>query len=188
MPLELFRCIITYMFLKKEKVMKKPIYLYILVGLSLLLSLLGLYATMVPSTPKSAAAYEGAGIPEDVVKQLVDYTAKNSEFVQNPLNKILAILSLIVIIAALVFLIRKNIVYANLTYLAYLVISIIGIAYSYIGASSLLNVLDAQYRKLVSGGLLISTVVMLVINLIFLGLVLYKFMKQQKELEKDELG
>ena len=92
------------------------------------------------------------------------------------------------IIAALVFLIRKNIVYANLTYLAYLVISIIGIAYSYIGASSLLNVLDAQYRKLVSGGLLISTVVMLVINLIFLGLVLYKFMKQQKELEKDELG
>lgn len=166
--------------------MKKPIYLYILVGLSLLLSLLGVYGTLVPSSPRDAASYAGTGVPENVAKQLVDYAARNSEFVQNPVNKILAILGLAVIVTALVFLVRKNLVYANLTYLAYVVISIVGIAYSYIGSSSLLGVLDEQYRGLASGGLLATTALMLVINLIFLGLVLYKFMKLQKALDNPE--
>ena len=115
---------------------KKPIYLWVLLIFSALLSAMSLFGIISPvPTAEGMNNLEtsASGVNATYAKELVAYTIKVSEHGHSIFNILLVVLSVILVVVSLVFLVRKNIQLANYTYLAYVFVAIIGSIYNFIG-------------------------------------------------------
>ena len=167
---------------------KKPIYLWVLLILSAVLSALSLFGVLSPvPTADSMAGLETSGVDTTYAQELVAYTIKVTEHSHSVFNIILVILSAILVTVALVFLVRQNIQLANYTYVAYVLVAIIGSIYNFMGVQdAILLFTEPNVRFGAELGAKGATILGIVINVIFLGLVFYKIWHQQKELTESQ--
>ena len=173
---------------------KKPIYLWVLLIFSALLSAMSLFGIISPvPTADSVNNIEKLGGDATYAKEFVDYTIKVSEHGHSVFSILLVVLSVILVVVALVFLIRKNIQLANYTYLAYVFVAIVGSIYNFIGVQDAVSLFtDPNIRMGAELGAKGSAILGVVLNVIFLAIVFYKMWRQQKELteaqEEEELA
>ena len=167
---------------------KKPIYLWVLLILSAVLSALSLFGVLSPvPTADSMARLETSGVDATYAQELVAYTIKVTEHSHSVFNIILVILSAILVTVALVFLIRQNIQLANYTYVAYVLVAIVGSIYNFMGVQdAILLFTEPNVRFGAELGAKGATILGIVINVIFLGIVFYKIWRQQKELTESQ--
>lgn len=168
---------------------KKPVYLWILGILSLILSILGVYGVFSPIPDFSSV--DLTGLPQeqvDLVQQQFRFSSLVAEFGHNLPNIILAVLGLILIISVIVLLVKKNVLYANFVYFAYVLLGIIGTIYAYVGSRSAVAAVytDEATRSAAMLVTNIATVLYIVINIIFLAIVGYKLYRQNQEADNLE--
>ena len=173
---------------------KKPIYLWVLLILSALLSAISLFGliSLVP-TAESMGNIESSGVDATYAKELIAYTIKVTEHSHSIFNMILVVLSAILVVVALVFLVRKNIQLANYAYIGYVFLAILGSIYNFVGVQDALSLFtDPNIRIGAELGAKGSAIFGVVLNVIFLAIVFYKMWRQQKELteaqEEEELA
>jgi hypothetical protein len=166
---------------------KKPIYLWILLILSALLSVMSLFGVLSPvPTAESMNGLEGSSVEATYAKDLIAYTIKVSEHAHSIFNILLVVVSVILVIVALVFLVRQNVQLANYTYVGYLLVAIIGSIYNFMGVQDALVLFtDPTIRMSAEIGAKGAAVVGIVMNVIFLALVFYKIWRQQKDLLEE---
>lgn len=165
----------------------RPIYLYVLLTLSAILSSFTFIGTFFGSEKiTNTSSYKG--LSETVVKQIVKVTEKSLVFLHNGPHKLLTILSILLLIAAVVFIVKKNILYANFAYIAYVLLGIIGTIYNYVGGMPL-NYLyqDQTMRATAISSTRILTIIYFAFNIFFLVIVFFKMKRQQQDLAKKEL-
>ena len=96
-------------------------------------------------------------------------------------------LSAILVGVAIIFLIRKNLQYANYTYVGYVLLAIIGSIYSYVILQDAVQLVQDETMRLgISIGSKAVSIFYIVINVLFLALVFYKMWRQQKALAEEE--
>ena len=166
---------------------KRPIYLYVLLTLSAILSSFTFVGTFFGSEKiTNTSSYKG--LSETVVKQIVEVTERSLVFLHNIPHKILVVLSILLLIAAIVFIVKKNILYANFAYIAYVLLGMVGTIYNYIGGMPLNNLYkDQAMRATAITSTRVLTIIYLVLNILFLVVVFFKMKRQQQDLTKEEL-
>ncbi|EHG11239.1 hypothetical protein HMPREF9177_01818 [Streptococcus intermedius F0413] len=128
------------------------------------------------------------GFSETVIKQIVEVTEKSLVFLHNVPHKVLVVLSILLVIAAIVFLIKQNILYANFAYIAYVLLGMVGTIYNYIGGMPLNNLYkDQAMRATAITSTRVLTIIYLVLNILFLVVAFFKMKRQQQDLTKEEL-
>ena len=169
---------------------KKPIYLWVLLILSALISVTSLFGMLGPLPSKEAVRASQKTIEGISAQQLEDqlnYTYRVAEVSHSIFNIALIVLSAILVVVAIVFLIRKNLQYANYTYVGYVLLAIIGSIYGYVTLQDAVQLVHDETMRL--GISVISQAVSIfyiVINVLFLALVFYKMWRQQKALAEEE--
>ena len=168
---------------------KKPVYLWVLLVLSALISVMSLFGILSPLPSKEALRasqpnIEGSSTQQ--VEDIINYTYKVAESSHSIFNVALIVLSAILVVVAIAFLVRKNLQYANYAYIAYLLLAIVGSVYDYVivqDAATLIQ--DGTMRlgtEVASKG---TSIFFIVINVLFLALVFYKMWRQQKSLTDE---
>ena len=169
---------------------KKPIYLWVLLILSALISAMSLFGILSPLPSKEAlraAQKQAAGLSAQQLEDQFNYTYRVAEVSHSIFNIALIVLSAILVVVAIVFLIRKNLQYANYTYVGYVLLAIIGSIYGYVGFQDALQLVQDESMRLTMGiGSKAVSIFYIVINILFLALVFYKMWRQQKALAEEE--
>ena len=169
---------------------KKPIYLWVLLILSALISAMSLFGILSPLPSKEAfrsAQKQAAGVSAQQLEDQLNYTYRVAEAYHSIFNVALIVLSAILVVVAIVFLIRKNLQYANYTYVGYVLLAIIGSIYGYVGFQDALQLVQDETMRLTMGiGSKAVSIFYIVINVLFLALVFYKIWRQQKALAEEE--
>ncbi|VMA76562.1 major facilitator superfamily permease [Streptococcus pneumoniae] len=157
---------------------KKPIYLWVLLILSALISVPSLFGIVSPLPSKEAlraAQKQVAGVNAQQLEDQLNYTYRVAEASHSIFNVALIVLSTILVVVAIVFLVRKNLQYANYTYVGY------------VGLQDAVQLVqDESMRLTVSIGSKAVSIFYIVINVLFLALVFYKMWRQQKALAEEE--
>ena len=171
---------------------KKPIYLWVLLILSALISATSLFGMLSPLPSKealraAAAQKQVAGVSAQQLEDQLNYNYRVAEAYHSIFNMALIVLSAILVVVAIVFLIRKNLQYANYTYVGYVLLAIIGSIYGYVGLQDAVQLVqDESMRLTMSIGSKAVSIFYIVINILFLALVFYKMWRQQKALAEEE--
>ena len=169
---------------------KKPIYLWILLVLSAISSFLAVVGifTPVPNKESLRASQENVGtLSAQQIEDAVNYAYQVSESSHSIVNVILILLSAILVVVAFVFLIRKKLQLANYTYVGYVLLSIVGLVYDNINIQDAMQLIKDDTLRLGMGVMSkVSTIIFIVINVIFLAIVFYKMWRQQKELTESQ--
>ena len=169
---------------------KKPIYLWVLLILSALISATSLFGMLSPLPSKEAlraAQKQVAGVSAQQLEDQLNYTYRVAESTHSIFNIALIVLSAILVVVAIVFLVRKNLQYANYTYIGYVLLAIIGSIYTYVTLQDAVQLLqDETMRLTMSIGSKAVSIFYIVINVLFLALVFYKMWRQQKALAEEE--
>ena len=169
---------------------KKPIYLWVLLILSALISVSSLFGMLGPIPSKEvlrSAQKQVAGVSAQQVEDSINYSYRVAEISHSIFNMALIVLSAILVVVAIVFLIRKNLQYANYTYVGYVLLAIIGSIYSYVSLQDAVQLVrDETMRLGISVGSKAISIFYIVINVLFLALVFYKMWRQQKALAEEE--
>ena len=169
---------------------KKPIYLWVLLILSALISAMSLFGMLSPLPSKEALRASQKSIEGISAQQLEDqlnYSYRVAESTHSIFNMALIVLSAILVAVAIVFLVRKNLQYANYTYVGYVLLAIIGSIYSYVTLQDAVQLVQDETMRLgISIGSKAVSIFYIVINVIFLAIVFYKMWRQQKDLAEEE--
>ena len=169
---------------------KKPIYLWVLLILSTLISVTSLFGILSPLPSKEAfraAQKQVAGVSAQQLEDQLNYTYRVAESTHSIFNMALIVLSAILVAVAIVFLVRKNLQYANYTYVGYVLLAIIGSIYGYVSFQDALQLVQDETMRLTMGiGSKAVSIFYIVINVLFLALVFYKIWRQQKALAEEE--
>lgn len=169
---------------------KKPIYLWVLLILSALISVSSLFGMLGPIPSKEvlrSAQKQVAGVSAQQVEDSINYSYRVAEISHSIFNVALIVLSAILVVVAIVFLIRKNLQYANYTYVGYVLLAIIGSIYGYVGLQDAVQLVQDETMRLGIGvGSKAVSIFYIVINVLFLALVFYKMWRQQKALTEEE--
>ena len=169
---------------------KKPIYLWVLLVLSAISSFLAVVVifTPVPSKDALRASQENVGtLSAQQIEDAVNYAHQVSESSHSIFNMILIILSAILVVVAFVFLIRKNLQLANYTYVGYALLAIVGLVHDNMNLQDAMQLIkDDTLRLGMEVMSKVTTIIFIVINVIFLGIVFYKIWRQQKELTESQ--
>jgi len=169
---------------------KKPIYLWVLLVLSALISAMSLFGILSPVPSKETLGASQAQVQGASAQQLEDtinYLHKTAELSHSTVNIVLIILSAILVVAGIVLLVRNHLQYANYTYVGYVLLAIIGSIYSYVALQDAVQLVkDETMRLTMSIGSKAVSIFYIVINVLFLALVFYKMWRQQKALAEEE--
>ena len=167
---------------------KKPIYLYVLLGLETVGTLWGLVSKF--SSSNDAVETLLKGINEPAKSQYATYFSKSAELSGSLINNIFFYVGLLLLIAAWFFVFKKDVFKANLIYIANVLIGLIGTAYGYVVAKGIATPSFSDPSLLSSQllGLNFTIGFSVVISLIFLSIVIFKLIKQQKEAESAEVA
>ncbi|GGE23312.1 ABC transporter permease [Streptococcus himalayensis] len=170
---------------------KKPIYLYVLLAMSSLLTLWGALGQFT-TTPDSVIgvikeSYQKQNIPETQVEEFLKLFRKTTEFDLNTAHKVFVVVSLLLLFVALFLLIKKRLLQANLTYLGYLLLKILFMIYNFVGKNALIRSVQTSNSALIEGTIQLnrmSSIIGIVFVFIPISLVLYKLWRQQKAVEE----
>lgn len=168
---------------------KKPIYLWVLLILSALISATSLFELLSPIPSQEVLRVRQshvAGLSAQQLEDNVNYTYTVAESTHSIFNMALIVLSAILVVVAIVFLVRKNLQYANYTYVGYVLLAIIGSIYGYVSLQDAVQLVHDETMRL--GISVISqavSILSIVINVLFLALVFYKIWRQQKALAEE---
>lgn len=167
---------------------KRPIYLYVLLGLSTAGSLWGLFSKFFSSNNGVEAFLKQ--VEEPARSQYATYFSKTTEVANSLANNLFFYGNLILLMAALFFLFKKDIFKANLLYIADVLWGLISTAYAYVVSKGIIasSFSDSTLLSAQMMGLNFSILLSVVISLIFLSIVIFKLIQQQKEAEKAELA
>ncbi len=169
---------------------KKPIYLWILLVLSAISSFLAVVGIFTPVPNKEAlrASQENVGtLSAQQIDDAVNYAYQVSESSHSIFNVILILLSAILVVVAFVFLVRKKLQLANYTYVGYVLLSIVGLVYDNMNIQDAMQLIKDDTLRIGMGVMSkVTTIIFIVINVIFLGIVFYKIWRQQKELTESQ--
>ena len=168
---------------------KKPIYLWVLLVLSALISAMSLFGILSPVPSKETLGASQAQVQGASAQQLEDtinYLHKTAELSHSTVNIVLIILSAILVVTGIVLLVRNNLQYANYAYIAYVLLAIIGSIYTYMGMQDAVQAIRDETLRLgtevLGKG---TTILFVVINVLFLAIVFYKMWRQQKDLTEE---
>ena len=168
---------------------KKPIYLWVLLVLSALISSMSLFGILSPLPSKDvlrASLSNSGSLTAQQIEDTVNYTYQVTASSHSIFNIVLIVLSAILVVVAFVFLVRKNVQFANYAYLGYLLLAIVGLVYSFVNIQDALQLIKDDTLGLGIGALAKGTVILfMIINIIFLALVFYKMWRQQKDLAEE---
>ena len=135
---------------------KKPIYLWILLVLSALISASSLCGILGPVPSKEAlrASLSNSGsLTAQQIEDTVNYTYQVTASSHSIFNIVLIVLSAILVVVAFVFLVRKNVQFANYAYLGYLLLAIVGLVYSFVNIQDALQLIKDDTLGLGIGAL-----------------------------------
>ena len=173
----------------EENMKKNPIYLWVLLVLSALISAMSLFGILSPLPSKDAlrASLANSGtLTAQQLEDTVNYTYKVSESSHSIFNMSLIVLSAILVVVAFVFLVRKKVQLANYTYIGYVLLAIVGLVYSYMNVQDAVQLIKDSALGLGMGALAKGTnILFIIINVLFLALVFYKMWRQQKDLAEE---
>ena len=168
---------------------KKPIYLWVLLVLSALISAMSLFGILSPVPSKEALGASQAqvqGISAQQLEDTINYLHKTAELSHSTVNIVLIILSAILVVTGIVLLVRNNLQYANYAYIAYVLLAIVGSIYTYMGMQDAVQAIRDETLRLgtevLGKG---TTILFVVINVLFLAIVFYKMWRQQKDLTEE---
>ncbi|WP_237334210.1 MFS transporter [Streptococcus marmotae] len=165
--------------------MKKPIHLYILVTLSTIATLAKLWGRFTPKTFDEGLVrdtYSKLNMPKANIDDIIKVTKAGMAFDGNIVNKILALVLLVLIVATIVFLFRKKNETASYTYLAYLFVTLINGTYAYIGGRGIATYYsDEMLRKTMQATTLGGYGLGIVLFLLFSGLTVFFLLRKPKE-------
>lgn len=168
---------------------KNPIYLWVLLVLSALISAMSLFGILSPLPSKDvlrASLANSGTLTAQQLEDTVNYTYQVTASSHSIFNIVLIVLSAILVVVAFVFLVRKNVQFANYAYLGYLLLAIVGLVYSFVNIQDALQLIKDDTLGLGIGALAKGTVILfMIINIIFLALVFYKMWRQQKDLAEE---
>ena len=168
---------------------KKPIYLWILLVLSALISASSLFGILgpVPSKEVLRASLSNSGsLTAQQIEDTVNYTYQVTASSHSIFNTLLIVLSAILVVVAFVFLLRKNVQFANYTYVGYVLLAIVGLVYSYMNVQDAVQLIKDTTLGLGMGALAQGTnILFIIINFLFLALVFYKMGRQQKDMAEE---
>ena len=168
---------------------KKPIYLWILLVLSALISSMSLFGILSPLPSKDvlrASLANSGTLTAQQIEDTVNYTYQVTASSHSIFNIVLIVLSAILVVVAFVFLVRKNVQFANYAYLGYLLLAIVGLVYSFVNIQDAIQLIKDDTLGLGIGALAKGTVILfMIINVLFLALVFYKMWRQQKDLAEE---
>ena len=166
---------------------KKPIYLYVLLGLSTVGTLWGLFGKFTSSDAGVKSILKQ--IEEPAKSQYATYFSKSAEVANSLANNFFFYGHIILLIVALFFL-RKDVFKANLIYIADVLVGLISTAYAYVVSKGIIasSFSDSTLLSAQMTGLNFSILLSVVISLIFLSIVIFKLVQQQKEAEKAEIA
>lgn len=150
--------------------MKKPIHLYIFAVLSAISCLLRVYSAFFVRFNEEELRASLQGMQGDGVEQLISYNKTVTEFSANIINKGFAVVLLLILIAVIVFLFKKQNERASYVYIVYLVGTLLAATYSYVGLKSLAGV-DG----------IISYLINAVLFFIYFGITVYFLLRKPKE-------
>ena len=173
----------------EENMKKNPIYLWVLLVLSALISSMSLFGILSPFPSKDvlrASLANSGTLTAQQLEDTVNYTYQVTASSHSIFNVVLIVLSAILVVVAFVFLVRKNVQFANYAYLGYLLLAIVGLVYSFVNIQDALQLIKDDTLGLGIGALAKGTVILfMIINIIFLALVFYKMWRQQKDLAEE---
>ena len=168
---------------------KKPIYLWILLVLSALISALSLFGILGPVPSKEAlrtGLSNSGSLTAQQIEDTVNYTYQVTATSHSIFNVVLIVLSAILVVVAFVFLVRKNVQFANYAYIGYVLLAIVGLVYSYMNVQDAVQLIKDSTLGLGMGALAQGTnILFIIINVLFLALVFYKMWRQQKDLTEE---
>ena len=168
---------------------KNPIYLWVLLVLSALISSMSLFGILSPLPSKDvlrASLANSGTLTAQQLEDTVNYTYQVTASSHSIFNVVLIVLSAILVVVAFVFLVRKNVQFANYAYLGYLLLAIVGLVYSFMNIQDAIQLIKDDTLGLGIGTLAKGTVILfMIINVLFLALVLYKMWRQQKDLAEE---
>lgn len=168
---------------------KNPIYLWVLLVLSALISSMSLFGILSPLPSKDVlrtSLSNSGSLTAQQIEDTVNYTYQVTASSHSIFNIVLIVLSAILVVVAFVFLVRKNVQFANYAYLGYLLLAIVGLVYSFVNIQDALQLIKDDTLGLGIGALAKGTVILfMIINIIFLALVFYKMWRQQKDLAEE---
>ena len=146
-----------------------------------------MYKRQVPSKEALRASLSNSGsLTAQQIEDTVNYTYQVTASSHSIFNIVLIVLSAILVVVAFVFLVRKNVQFANYAYLGYLLLAIVGLVYSFVNIQDALQLIKDDTLGLGIGALAKGTVILfMIINIIFLALVFYKMWRQQKDLAEE---
>ena len=168
---------------------KNTIYLWVLLVLSDLISSMSLFWILSPLPSKDvlrASLANSGTLTAQQIEDTVNYTYQVTASSHSIFNVVLIVLSAILVVVAFVFLVRKNVQFANYAYLGYLLLAIVGLVYSFVNIQDAIQLIKDDTLGLGIGALAKGTVILfMIINIIFLALVFYKMWRQQKDLAEE---
>ena len=167
---------------------KKPIYLYVLLGLSAIGTLLGVWSRFFSKF--SEVDYTQINFSKELSDQTNQFNKLYFEFLRNGMNMLIFFVMTALLIASIVFLVRKNLQMANISYIVYILVSLLSQVYVYISSKGIVGKVFTSPENIAthSNSLLLGTALGFVISLIYLSIVVFKLIQQQKEAEKAELA
>ena len=102
-------------------------------------------------------------------------------------NVALVVLSAILVVVAIVFLVRKNLQYANYTYVGYVLLAIIGSIYTYVTLQDALQLVQDETIRLTMGiGSKAVSIFYIVHHVLFLALSSTRYGVSKKALAEEE--
>ncbi|MCP9082847.1 ABC transporter permease [Streptococcus sp. CF10-1] len=165
---------------------KNPIYLWVLLVLSALISSMSLFGILSPLPSKDvlrASLANSGTLTAQQLEDTVNYTYASSHSI---FNTLFIVLSAILVVVAFVFLVRKNVQFANYAYIGYVLLAIVGLVYSYMNVQDAVQLIKDSTLGLGMGALAQGTnILFIIINVLFLALVFYKMWRQQKDLAEE---
>lgn len=161
--------------------MKKPIHLYILVPLSTIATILKIKGSFFTSFNEKdyRALLEGAEI--EGIDQMVAQVKETTEFSANLINKGLTALLLIILVAVIFFLFKKENERASYAYVGYLFGTLIFSTYSYIASIQLSKAYEtAALQEVANKTALIGYGINIALFAIYFGLTIFFLLKKPK--------
>lgn len=174
---------------------KRPIYLWILLVLSSLGTVNGLFGLLGGlmrgaqeiNTEQLTEAYKALNMSDEAVNQMITFTQRSAEVNQNILVYLFPVIFAVAMIAAWIFFVKRDIAKTNFIYLGYLILHLVSSIYSYVVNMNLVNSIltDQEARMIMVVGGQVLTFVGFGIYIIFIGIVLYKIWRQNQAIEEE---
>ncbi|TCD45433.1 MFS transporter [Streptococcus sp. X16XC17] len=161
--------------------MKKWTHLYVFLILSGISSLYRSWTVFMSKFDEAGlrSQFEAAGIPID--NEMISFSNAAFQFQTNIVNKILAVILVVALIVAAVFLIQKKFETASYTYIGYLFGTLILSTYSFIGTRGLTSIYtDVTVRNTVQATMLGGYALNIVLFIIYFGLIIFFHMRKPK--------